>query len=479
MLASARRIAIAACLLSAALLSACASTHYPVNAPLPQVSIDRGYRVQNVFADAPDDTFFLLVAFSGGGARAAALGFGVLEALRDTMVTWEGKQQSLLDQVDIVSGVSGGSILAASFSLDGAAGMDRFEETFLKGNFQDQLMTRLLSPGALWRLTSPRFGRSDLLQELLDETLYRGATFGDLARAKRKPFLSLYATDLGTGGRFEFSQDHFDFLCSDVASVPLARAVSASSAAPIVLSPITLWNHAPPMGQPGCGEPALRQLSQQGATQAAPSARSRSLESYREANAEGPLRPFVHLLDGGLSDNIGTGGPLDFGAQFGGIIAGTKFAGFKGLRQSVMILVNAETSVRSPEDQSPDVPGVLRAALALADIPINRNSDTALSKMRDTLASWRDEVATAHARGDYEVFASDAKLHLIEVSLAGATDAAEREKLLAIPTSLALPPEDVQRLRSYGARALRSHLEFQRLMQELLPDTASRTKPSR
>jgi NTE family protein len=458
------------CCACALLLGGCASTHYDINAPLLQVQLNSGYRPQVLFEQSPEDRFFLLLTFSGGGARAAALGFGVLEALRDTPMQWEGQTTSLLDQVDIVSGVSGGSILAASFALDGVAGMAQFEEKFLKGNFQSRLVSNLASPSNLWRLSSSRFGRSELLQEMLDETLFRGRTYGDLQRAGRKPYLSLYASDLGTGGRFEFSQDHFDYLCSDVASVPLARAVAASSAAPLVLSPVTLWNYAPALGQAGCGDPAYRQISAAGpraADKPVSGARSLSLERYRDADDKGPLRPFVHLLDGGLSDNIGTGGPLDFGAQFGGVIAGTRFSGFRKLRHSVMIIVNAETSVRSPEDQSADVPGLLRAALALADIPINRNSNTALDQMRGTLNAWQAEVQAAHAQGDFEVFAKNAQLHLIEVSLVAEPDAAERERLLAIPTNLQLAVDDVQRLRQYGAKALRQHPAFQKLLQTL------------
>jgi NTE family protein len=462
-------------------LVGCASTHYDINAPLAQVNINSGYRPHVLFDPTPDDRFFMLVTFSGGGARAAALGFRVLEALRDTPIHWEGQATSLLDQVDIVSGVSGGSILAASFALDGVAGMAQFEEKFLRGKIQSRLLSDLASPRNLWRLSSSRFGRSELLQEMLDETLFRGKTYGDLQRAGRKPYLSLYASDLGTGGRFEFSQDHFDYLCSDVASVPLARAVAASSAAPLVLSPVTLWNYAPALGQAGCGAPAYRQVSATGApAQNKPSAgaRSLSLERYRDADANGPLRPFVHLLDGGLSDNIGTGGPLDFGAQFGGVIAGTRFSGFRKLQHSVMILVNAETSVRSPEDQSANVPGLLRAALALADIPINRNSNTALDQMRGTLKAWQNEVQAAHAQGDFEVFAKDAQLHLIEVSLVAEPDAAERERLLAIPTNLQLAADDVQRLRQYGAKALRQHPAFQKLLQTLGGATAQAQAPA-
>ena len=46
------------------------------------------------------------------------------------------------------------------------------------------------------------------------------------------------------GARFEFTQDQFDLLCSDLSTVPVARAVAASSAFPILLSPLTLHNYS-------------------------------------------------------------------------------------------------------------------------------------------------------------------------------------------------------------------------------------------
>jgi NTE family protein len=445
----------------------CSTAHYPINPPLARIDAQTGYRAQRAFAAEPGDRIFMHMSVSGGGTRAAALGFGVMEAMRDTPIRWEGQDKRLIDELDMLMGVSGGSMLAASYALHGVDGLQRFDDAFFKAPLQSGLLSLALSPRSLWRIQSTRFGRGDLLAEYLDERLFHGATFEQLSRTPRKPFVVIYASDMSTGARFEFVQDQFDFLCSDLDQVPLARAVAASSAAPLVLSPITFWNHAPRAGAPGCGEPPARFLARASAAGTAATQQFAILETLRETTREGLLRPHVHLLDGGLSDNVGARGPLDYVARFGGVIAGTRNAGYRGVRRVVFIVVNAETSARPPEDRSADVPGPLRAALALADIPINRNSSTALTQQRAMLESWQAEVRQAHAQGDDEVFARDAQFYLIEVSLADEPDPALRERLLALPTSLELPPDDVAALRRHAAAVLRRSPEFQRLLQDL------------
>src|SRR5438876_400860 len=115
------------------------------------------------------------------------------------------------------------------------------------------------------------------------------------------------ATDMTLGARFEFTQDQFDLLCSDLSQVPVARAVAASSAFPILLSPLTLHNYGgdhcdpdrflPPTWLKSASEPSNPPRRQ---------ALARNLMSYRQDLKD---RPFVHLLDGGLADNIGLRGP--------------------------------------------------------------------------------------------------------------------------------------------------------------------------
>ena len=430
-----RRIALFVVLLGIAWLGGCANAQYTVNAPLQTAG--GGYRFTAVHDDLNSQSLFIGVSFSGGGMRAAALGFGVLEGLRDERIVWEGHEKRLLDELDVLYAVSGGSMVATYYALNHDAAFEHFEADFLHTDFQAALIGRALEPGNLLRLASPRFGRGDLLQELLDDKLFKGATYGTLLAQHRPPFLIVSASDMTAGDRFEFDQDNFDALCSDLASVPLARAVAASSAVPIVMAPITLWSYAD-------------------RCPAAPA-----------AGIATEARAFVHLLDGGLADNVSARGAIDYITGSGGLFKGVRATGYRGVRHAVFIVVNAESAVRSPADDSADVPGVLRTSLALADVPINRYSHESLKNLRETLLRWEREVrvATAAQRGD--LFAADVRFHFIEVSLQGAADPVLRERLLAIPTTLGLPAADVAALRAYATQALHDSPDYRRLIEAL------------
>ena len=124
-------------LLSAALLSACSLVKYQPIAGIDTVDLQRGYRFETsrLQRNDEDDTLVVLM-FSGGGTRAAALGYGVLEQLHKQQITIGGKKQSLMSNVDVVVGVSGGSVLAAYFALKGEETIPLFYKRFLHQNFQ-------------------------------------------------------------------------------------------------------------------------------------------------------------------------------------------------------------------------------------------------------------------------------------------------------------------------------------------------------
>ena len=112
---------------------------------------------------------------------------------------------------------------------------------FLKRNVQGALLRRTLNPFNWWKFTGSA-GRSELAADYYDEILFEGATFGDLLD-KPGPIAIATGTDLSTGSRFAFFQNDFDLICSDLNKVRLSRAAAASSAVPIVLSPVTFKNY--------------------------------------------------------------------------------------------------------------------------------------------------------------------------------------------------------------------------------------------
>ena len=69
----------------------------------------------------------------------------------------------IVPSVDLVYDVSSGSVLAAYFSLHGKETIPSFKRRFLKQNFQRQVSKQVFSLANVPRLTSPEFGRGDLL----------------------------------------------------------------------------------------------------------------------------------------------------------------------------------------------------------------------------------------------------------------------------------------------------------------------------
>ena len=175
-------------LLLTCLLTACGSVQYQPLATIDHIDHSRGYRLQNLFQNNQDDDLLLVLLISGGGSRAAAFGYGVLEVLAATPITGHGKTATMLEKTDLVHGVSGGSVLATYLALHGKETVPRFEREFLRQNLQSTVLRQLFSLANLPRLTSPQYGRGDLLAEELDRLLYHGATFADLATRRKGPF---------------------------------------------------------------------------------------------------------------------------------------------------------------------------------------------------------------------------------------------------------------------------------------------------
>jgi len=458
-----------------ALLAGCATR--PVNPPITQADPGAGYRYETRHLRAgPDgkrtDTLVIL-AFSGGGTRAASFSYGVLEFLRNTRVSnSQGQTLRLLDAVDLITGVSGGSFTALAYGLYGEKLFDDYETRFLKRDVQGEITSRTLNPANWGKLSSSAWGRSELAADFYDEILFNRATFGDL-NGGGGPMIVASATDLSTGSRFVFNQGTFDIICSDLSAVRLSRAAAASSAVPVVLSAVTLNNYGgtcnstvPPWAAPFLDLPEPPR----------PAARAiRSLKAL-QAYSDGVHRPYLHLVDGGVADNLGMRGVLDALELVEALRESGRPTPFDNLKRIVVFVVNSLSEPPTNWDMSEEPPGSVATMLKAAGTPIDRSSFENVEQLKDMAAKWRTMRMIANSNAlatntDPEVARAlnvpKAEIYAIDVSFAALKDKSEFEYLNQQPTSFVLPDEAVDRLRAAPAKIIPESSEFQRLLKDI------------
>jgi len=457
------------------LLAGCATR--PINARLDQFDPTKGYR-SSTRPELNDSDTIIILAFSGGGTRAAAFSYGVLEELRRTELTINGRETRMLDEVDMMTGVSGGSFTALAYALYGEKLFDTYEQAFLKRDVQGELIHRVLSPtnwGALW---SENFGRSELAAQFYDEILFHGATFADLEK-KPGPFALVTATDISTGSRFGFAQGAFDVICSNLDSFPLSRAAAASSAVPFALSPVTLNNYG---GSCGFIEPPWVRAIEDPAHRARPA--GRALQTLKEMRSfeDSTRRPYIHLVDGGVSDNLGVRGIIDAFDQIEFSSGYRRSVRIDKIRRVAVFVVNSLSDPTTDWDQHERAPNDLQILIKATGVPIDRYSYDAVELIKDTAARWKNmralRAAGAFANAGNPALATaaatvpDIDIFAIDVSFDAISDEAERRYLKDLPTSFVLTSEAVDRLRAAAGEAIRASPYYHRLIEEM-----SRAKP--
>jgi len=448
---------------AAFLASGCASTYQPwINQPLEaSVTAPRNFFAQVAAQGQADNSTSLLIVvnFSGGGTRAAALAYGILDSLRTTAIRWEGRDTNLLNEIDVLSAVSGGSITAAYYSAFGDRLFKEFKSRFLERDFESDLISRALEPSNAYRLTSPRFGRGNLLAEQLDGLLFNGVTYGQLESSRPRPKLLITATDLSLGASFQFSQDQFDLICSNLGQVPLAIAVAASNSVPIVFSPIMLKNYAgtcPARAPPTPPAAATTVLNR--------SERRHIEEQNTYRNAE--LRSYIQLIDGGLSDNLGVSRLIDDITASGGLEHALGSSGLHGVRKLVFINVNAAHRNSFEIDHVDGVPSILQVARAMQFGLLARYTEETSDRFAAEARKWRDDLRRIAAAGNGP-YAPDADLYYIEAGLENHPNAKIRDQLMSIPTNYSLDRKQVDDLIAAGHEILDANAEFKRLISDL------------
>ena len=408
--------------------------------------------------ESNSDKLFVVVTFSGGGKRAAAFSYGVLEALRDLKVTTpEGEQHSLLDEIDLISAVSGGAFTAAYYSLYGREAFESYAPRFLNRDTEKDLWHKVLKPTSWPRLAKTLVSRSDLEVEYFDQELFNGATVDDIMT--RSPRVIVSATDLVRAKPFAFTREQLNGICVDPKSVPIARAVFASAATPIYFAPLVMQTFA---GQ--CGYQPPDSVTE--ATDAK--------DVYRKERADRLLSfldsekaPYLHLADGAFSDNLGARAILDEVALGNNVTDALRRNGFSRARRMLFIVVDARTGFDETYAQKPTPIGIKKVMDAVVSATFNRYSFETMNLLRSRVQRWEQEVRATRCKLSVAIPDCDKfDVDLVELSFEQVRDPQEREYLDRVPTAFTLSSEAIIRLRRAAHLLVEESPELRHFVEE-------------
>lgn len=443
------------------LLSGCASSALIRNEAITEPKpILREQRSTDISGQRSNDVLFML-AFSGGGTRAAALSYGVLEELKETSYVLDGRKVRLLDEVDSISSVSGGSFTAAYYGLYGDRIFEDYEEEFLRRNVQRTLINGLLNPINWIKMITTRFNRTEMAIDYYDRQIFKQATFSDI-ETQDGPDIFINATDLGIGQRFSFDQKYFNLICSDLSSFSVARAVAASSAVPVAFTPVTLENY------PGCKLKEEQWQDYNAAPGTTDNLRVQVLSKGIESYFDKENRRFIHLVDGGVTDNLGIRPLYDDIEYAGGALQAAKRLGHMP-RFIIVILINAETSSIRPMDRENKTPSAATVVEAMSGAQINRYNLESEILIEKSLVKWTEELSSQ---------GSPVKSYFVKIGFSSIADERQRFIFNNMATSFSLPDEEVDNLIEAGHRLLRESPEYQDLIRLIREEERKQSAPT-
>jgi NTE family protein len=460
---------LAGVLLALLALAACSDLPNFPNTPLTEAANPPANSPIGGDPEAP----IILMAFSGGGSRAAALGLGVLEQLAAITYPSGNGRTSLINRVKVVSSVSGGSVIAAWFGLKGPEHLDELRSDFLSQDNMGTLIWKAADPVTWARLAFGRYTRIDAMRELFDRELFHDARFGEMRTRPGAPFMVMNATDMESGEVFAFTPQRFDDLCSDLDQLPVSVAVSASAAFPVALSPLSLRNYS----YEGCQRPMPGWIN---ADLTLTGPRYINLEEYKRAryanalrNGPNPYRNehYLHLLDGGLADNQGVGSlreVLISAHSPAQVLFGINTGKAKRI---VVIAVNARSDSDSGLGARAAVPGLLDVVNSVIGTPIDSTTAYANASLQDLV----DTLKSAGSQSGGNRLFSGLRVYGVPIDFDQfhADQAAMQYDVKNIGTSWNLTPTQLQESVEAGKLLLQQHPCFQRLLLDLDPKAAS------
>ena len=222
-----------------------------------------------------------------------------------------------------------------------------------------------------------------------------------------------------------------------------------------MLNPVVLRNHK------GCVNSAqsyLQELDQTKLEEAQLSPHLietiESLKTYEHRDE----RQYIHLVDGGITDNLGLMAFYEMVEISGGIEDFMQLIGTEPSKRLVIISVNASAKPRYNIESTNEIPDIENTISAVTDTQLHRYNAATISLIRRSMERWSDDLS--------ELW-SPIEPYLVELSFDGVQQEDERNFLNQIPTSLSLTKEQSRALSKAGRDLLKNNPEFQRLLEDL------------
>lgn len=426
----------------------------------------------------------VVLAFSGGGSRAAALAAVVVNRLNGLTYESNGQTRTLASDIAVVSSVSGGSVYNADLGLNGPGNAGSFARRIQAFDGIGWLERKALNPFTWIGLQLAGKTRVDVQQEMIEDLLQTKATMAALNQPG-KPITLLNASDMVAGQVFTFDRATLDDVCFDYNRVPVSLGVNASAAVPIAYTPVLLHNDSYLEG--GCPGSRNTNLPYRTALQS-PGGPYANLEAfrvarYRQSLRNEPVTPtgstdpvppyrtpvYLRLVDGGVADNsgltglrralLGVGAPADLGR----LVAQGR------VRQVVVIVVNARSDIRNDLDTSSKYTDILTIANGISGTLVDSASANSAALFQDfvkLLADERDSlIKDGQVGANFGIYPISIDFDQLPAVTQAQRD--EQQAVKSIGTSWTLPAGSVALLDRVAGELLWRHPCFNALVTDI------------
>ncbi len=279
------------------------------------------------------------------------------------------------------------------------------------------------------------------------------------------------ATDMTSGARFTFHQVMFGAICSDLSKFPVSRACAASSAVPGVLTPLTIKNYA---GSCGFLTPELYKTQRK-------NYRQLEMEDNISILLDPEKKRYLHLIDGGVADNLGLRAIEESVDVLGNIWTVMQRTGREKVRKIVFITVNAETKIESMWDKIEFIPPLASMISNYTAIGILRYNRETMAVLQESFDRWTHQIRLGRCPpgqiSKEPGSCGDIEFYLVDVRFDHIGNKEESDYLSRLPTSFRLSDDEVDRLRAAARKILNGSADFRKLLRDLNTTVPEKVSP--